>query len=93
LTAPDPLFDRIQSLVQHVAGPSRTPESPGSATPLSDAGFWLDSVELLEVVVACESEFHITFDATTDFTDGAFATLGGLVDLIRSKLSHTGAGT
>jgi acyl carrier protein len=52
-----------------VAGPSRTPPDSGPQTPLSGAGLRLDSVELLEVVVACECEFGIMFDATRDLAD------------------------
>ena len=59
----------------------------GPDIPLSGAGFWLDSVDLLEVVVACESEFGITFDATTDLTSETLATLGSLSALIRAKQS------
>ena len=41
---------------------------------LTKHGFWLDSIEMLDVVIACESEFDITFDATRDFDSDAFAT-------------------
>ena len=85
MTAPDPLLAAIRALVERVAGPSRTPPGGGPETQLSGAGFWLDSIELLEVVVACEGEFGITFDATRDFTGAALETLGSLTDLIRSK--------
>lgn len=81
----DPLLDAARALVTRVAGPSRTPPGSGAETPLSEAGFWLDSVELLEVVVACESEFGITFDATRDLTPAAVETLGSLTELLRSK--------
>lgn len=84
---PDPLLDAIRALVERVAGPGRALSDSGPGTPLSEAGFWLDSVELLEVVVACESEFAITFDAARDLTDGAFETLGTLTELIRAKRS------
>jgi acyl carrier protein len=71
--------------VTRVAGTSRAPAESGTDTPLSEGGFWLDSVELLEVVVACESEFAITFDATRDFESDAFATLGTLAALVDRK--------
>ena len=85
MRGPDPLLDATRALVERVAGPGRTPPDSGPQTPLSEAGFWLDSVELLEVVVGCECEFGITFDATRDFGGGAFETLGSLAELIRSK--------
>ena len=78
MTLPGALLDAMRALVTRVAGPSRAPAESGPDTPLSEDGFWLDSVEMLEVVVACESEFGITFDATRDFVGDAFATLGTL---------------
>ena len=88
MRAPDPILDAIRALVERVAGPSRIPADSGPDIPLSGAGFWLDSVELLEVVVGCESEFGITFDATTDLTGETFETLGSLSALIRAKQSR-----
>ena len=85
MTAPDPLLIELRALVARVAGPSRTPADGGPDTRLSGAGFWLDSIELLDVIVACEAEFGITFDATRDLTGSAVETLGSLADLIRSK--------
>jgi acyl carrier protein len=87
--ADDPLLDAVRGLVSRVAGPSRTPPERGADVALAEAGFWLDSVELLEVVVACEEEFGITFDATRDLADGALATLGSLTALIRSKRARS----
>ena len=85
MTSPGALLEALRTLVTRVAGPGRAPVESGPATPLSEGGFWLDSVELLEVVVACESEFDITFDATRDFVDDAFATLGTLAALVDRK--------
>jgi acyl carrier protein len=91
--AADPLLTTLQALVERVAGPSRTPRRSDPATRLSEGGFWLDSIELLEVVVACETEFRITFDATRDLTGPALETLGSLTDLIRSKHVDTVPGS
>ena len=85
MRGPDPLLDATRALVERVAGPSRTPPDSGPQTPLSESGFWLDSVELLEVVVACECEFGIMFDATRDLAERTLETLGTLTELIRSK--------
>ena len=92
MTAPDPLLDTIRALVERVVGASRMPPASGPETQLSGTGFWLDSIELLEVIVACEAEFEITFDATRDLTGAALETLGTLTELIRSKRSHVYAG-
>jgi acyl carrier protein len=85
VSASDPVLDAMRSIVARVAGPSRTLAENGPETQLSDGGFWLDSVELLEVVVACETEFGIVFDATRDLTRETLATLGTLAELVRSK--------
>jgi len=87
MTACDPLRDAIRGIVERVAGPSRTPPDSGPETPLSGAGYWLDSVELLEVVLGCESEFSITFDPRSDLTPEAVATIGTLTELVRVKRS------
>ena len=81
----DPLLEAVRGLVSRVAGPSRTPPDAGADHALSGGGFWLDSVELLEVVVTCEEEFGITFDATRDLAEDALSTLGTLTELIRAK--------
>jgi acyl carrier protein len=91
MTARDAGLDAIRALVERVVGPDRIPPDSGPETPLSGAGFWLDSVELLEVVVACEAEFEITFDATRDLTGAALETLGALTELLRSKQSRVRA--
>ena len=93
MSASDPLLEEIQALVARVAGPDRTPPDSGGATPLAGAGFWLDSIELLEVVVACEAEFGITFDAVRDLTAPALETLGSLTDLVRSKRVGAASGS
>ena len=90
MTDSDALHGRIRALVRRVAGPSRAPADSGPDTPLTEGGFWLDSVELLEVVVACESEFDLTFDASADLTGRAFETLGTLTELIRAKRARAG---
>jgi acyl carrier protein len=81
----DPLLHTIRAIVEGVAGASRTPLDAGVETRLSE-GFWLDSVELLEVLVACETRFGIAFDDARDLEGGALNTLGTLTELVRSKL-------
>jgi acyl carrier protein len=85
VSARDPVLDAIRALVERVAGPSRTPAEAGPETRLTE-GYWLDSVELLEVLIACESEFGIAFHDTCDFENGALDTLGTFTYLVRSKL-------
>jgi acyl carrier protein len=80
-------LDRVQAIVSRVAGPSRSPTDAGPETPLVDGGFWLDSVHLLEAIIACEAEFGVVFDPETDFADEHLRTVKSLHDLIRTKRS------
>jgi acyl carrier protein len=80
------LFESIRRIVTRVAGPGRTPDEISRDTPLA-AGFWLDSVELLDVIVACENTFQIIFDGDDDLKAGRFETLGSLADAVRDKLA------
>jgi acyl carrier protein len=80
-------LERVQAIVAQVAGASRTPVHAGPETPLVDGGFWLDSVHLLEAIMACEAEFGIIFDPDIDFTGTHLSTVRTLHDLILTKQS------
>jgi acyl carrier protein len=79
------VLERVQTVVAQVAGPTRTPPDAGPDTPLGDGGFWLDSVDLVEVVVACEGEFEVSFEGETDLTRDALHSVRALAELIESK--------
>lgn len=81
----EPTVERVRSIVSRVAGPDRTPPGAGLNTPLGEGGFWLDSVGMLEAVLACEAEFDVIFDPETDLTEAALGTVGTLRELIRAK--------
>lgn len=78
------LLATTRAIIERVVGRERTPASSGPDTPLAD-GFWLDSIELVEVLVACEVAFGIELDETSDLESGAFGTLGTLATLIKAK--------
>ncbi len=80
-------LERVQAIVADAAGPGRVPIDAGPETPLVDGGFWLDSVHLLEAIIACESEFGVIFDPEVDFTGIHLRTVRSLHDLIRAKRS------
>ena len=86
MTDRDAVLARLRVIVARVVGPRRTPPAALS-TDLhpGEGGWWLDSLELLEVIVACEAEFQITFEPARDLLGGALETLGTLAALIRSK--------
>lgn len=82
----DDILDRVQGIINEIAGPSRIPESAGPDTPLGDAGYVLDSVDMLEVILACEREFGAVFEAGADLTAESLSCARDLAELIRAKL-------
>ena len=74
-------------VVERVAGPLRRPPAVSPGTPLGAEGYRLGSIDLLEVVVACEHEFGIVLDPELELTARTLETLGSLSDVIRAKLS------
>jgi acyl carrier protein len=81
------VLDRIRAAVIRVIGTTRIPADVDAATPLAEEGLWLDSVELLQVVLACEAQFEITFKPAEDLVGDTLKTLGTLADVIRRRMS------
>ncbi len=81
----DEAFDRVLALVLRLAGPDRIPAPIGADTPLGEGGFHLDSVELLEVMLACEAELDIVFDADPAANARALTSLGTLAAAVRAR--------
>jgi acyl carrier protein len=81
----DVTFDRVRAIVLRLAGPERTPAAIGPETPLGDGGFHLDSVELLEVLLACESEIGMTFDGDPTANVLALQNLETLASAVRAR--------
>lgn len=77
---------RVLTVIGGVAGPSRTPSDAGPDTPLSEGGFWLDSVEIFEVIVGCEEAFGIELDPDSHLTPEALRDPRHLAQLIQSIL-------
>ena len=84
----EPTLDAVHAVVARVAGAHRSPASVGPDTRLTGGGYWLDSVHLLEAIIACEDAFSVVFDPATDFTDGNLRTVGTLCALIRHAASR-----
>lgn len=82
----DPLLDRVHAIVTAVVGSRRAIPEAGPQTPLGEKGYWLDSVDVLEVVMACEHEFGIELADKDDLTSETLATVGTLAELIQRKL-------
>ena len=83
----DSIFERTRLIVQRVAGADRTPADVDEDTKLAD-GFWLDSVEMLEVVITCETEFGIVFSESGDLDVSSLETIGSLAATIRRRLAE-----
>jgi hypothetical protein len=49
------------------------------------AARWLDSVELLQVILACEDMFEITFEPGEDLIGDGLRSLGTLANVIRRR--------
>lgn len=85
--APDMTGDRIlegvQAIVTAIAGGDRTPARIGPDTPLGEGGFWLDSIDMLEVLIACEKKFGTSF--APGRASEALMTLRSLAEAIRTR--------
>ena len=79
------LVDQLRGIVTGVVGDARIPADFDDSTPLAEGGLWLDSVELLEVILACEDMFEITFEPGEDLIGDRLRSLGTLADVIRRR--------
>jgi len=59
-------------------------------TPLVGAGLSLDSVSILELIVALEKEFQIELESEELLKARALRTVGALVEFVQSKVRTPG---
>ena len=85
----DAVVHDVLAIVQRVAGPSRTPEGAGPDTRLAD-GFWLDSIEMLDVVLACEQHFGIVFEEGRDLTPDSLESARHLAVVVHARMHERG---
>lgn len=81
------LLPRILALASEIAGPTGRPVSLGPETLLAGGGFWLDSVGLLELVLACEREFGVVLDPVQDLGPTTLRSVRSLASAIEAKLA------
>jgi acyl carrier protein len=86
LQRPGDVLDRVMAIVATVAGPDRVPAGATPDTALGADGFWLDSVDVLEVILACEREFGTPLDQDDHLTAEALHDVRSLSETIRRKL-------
>jgi acyl carrier protein len=79
----EPTLEEVHAIVARIAGRSVSPS--GADTPLTNGGYWLDSVHLLETIIACEEAFAVEFDADVDLTVATLMSVRTLCELIRLK--------
>ena len=75
---------RLVDILTEIAGPDRTPERVSAETCLNEGGFWLDSADLLEVLLTCEAAFSVSLDPTTILPEGSSLTVARLMLAIDS---------
>lgn len=83
----DPVLGRVVDIVSRIAGSARTPAAVGPDTPLWDGGFWLQSVDLLEVMLACEEAFGPLFGDAEGSVADSLRTVGTLSARVRARAS------
>jgi len=79
------VLDRVRTIVTRVAGAARVPADASPDTPLGDDGYWLDSVDLLEVILGCEREFGTPLDQEPELSTQALTSIRTLAELIDRK--------
>lgn len=79
------VVEGLRAIVARVVGARRVPADAGAGTVLRDGGLWLDSMELLQVVIACEAQFGIIFKPAEDLLGDGLETLGTLAGVIRRR--------
>jgi len=79
------LLDALRELAARVMGSARMLAGTSADTPLGEGGLWLDSMGLLELIVACEVEFGITFEPGEDLVGHELDTLGTLAKVIERR--------
>jgi len=87
VSAPDDLL-RLIGILTDVAGPDRTPDRVSVETPLNEGGFWLDSADLLEVLLSCEAAFSVELDPSTLLPQESELTVARLmtaIDAVRRR--------
>ncbi len=83
------VLERLLVLLSRTAGADRTPAVVGPETPIREGGFWLDSVALLELIVAAETDFGVELDPTRDLDEATLRTAGSFAACIAVRLAGT----
>ena len=89
----DSVLARVLAIAAGIAGPNRTPPDAGASTPLWNGGFWLDSLDLIDLMLACDSAFGSVFDGASGLAIADTATAGELAAAIEARPGPHGSKT
>ena len=81
---------RVSELAALLAGRGRAAAAPTVDTKLTNGGFWLDSIALVDLLIACEVDFGLSFDGRR-LEPAELATVGTLARLIERHLAGPAA--
>jgi len=79
------LLDTLRGIAADVVGPTRVPATVDADTLLREGGLWLDSLELLRVILSCEAKFGLTFAPDEDLMADGLRSFGTLAASIRRR--------
>ena len=78
-------MDRVLEVVSRIAGSHRTPPDAAASTRLWGGGFWLDSIDLLDLMLACDEAFGPVFQSAPRSVMASVKTVGDLVAIIEAR--------
>ena len=81
----DSILARVLSIISEIAGPNRTPPDAGRSTRLWNGGFWLDSIDLIDLMLACDAAFGTVFEGPSGASIADTRTVGDLVAVIEAR--------
>ncbi len=82
----DSILARVHDLIVRMAGPDRTPDDAGPDTPLGESGYGFDSLDVLEVILACEHEFGVVFETGDELTADTLLSTRRLAEVIGKRM-------
>ena len=84
--ATEAIVAEVSRLAASLSGRARSDAGADADTPLANGGFWLDSIALLELVVACEQTFGVSLEEI-ELTPDDLSTVGRLAGLIAGRMA------
>ena len=86
---PEVTLAAVVATIGRVVGEGRIPTDSGPDLALANGGLWLGSLELVEIIVACEESFGIFLDPEVDLTPQTLRTVGHLTAALQAVRTRT----